>query len=70
MVRYLLINRDQCDVSPAASWVETNPRPALSETLNLLLPHSTYNVTVTAYNDLGGSPEVDSTETTGEMSKY
>ena len=68
-MRYQLVNRDQCDVSTAASWVDVDPSPAVSTTLNSLFPHSSYNVVVTASNDVGTSQIMETTGTTGEMSK-
>ena len=65
----LQVTRDQCDVSPAASWVETDSRLSLTRTLESLFPHSSYNVAVTASNDAGTSQIVETIGTTGETSK-
>ena len=73
VVKYQLINNDQCDESPT-DWVNPNPFrvdvPITTMTMRGLLPHSSYNLSVTTRNTQGPGRSVYIVGSTGVESRY
>ena len=73
-VKYQLISKDQCDVSQT-DWANPNPStvhfPIMTMIVRgLILPYSSYNLSVTARNNEGSGRPVYIVGTTGVESRY